>query len=96
MAGYLKDELEKIISNQSDVWLIETDEVKNFKFYFISYNAGTLEYLNRKQLAQSIFAWRDQTINLKMIIFSFKFTFEIEYIELNLCLEIFIVNIELR
>lgn len=55
MAGFLKDEIEKIISNQSEVWLIETDEVKNFKFYFVPYNASTLEYLNRKQKNLSVF-----------------------------------------
>ncbi len=55
MAGVLKDELEKIISNQSEVWLIESDEVKNFKFYFVPYNASTLEYLNRKQKNLSVF-----------------------------------------
>ena len=56
MAGVLKDELEKIISHSSEVWLIESDEVKNFKFYFISYNAGTLEYLHRQELSNSIFS----------------------------------------
>lgn len=52
MAGYIKDELEKIISNTSEVWLIETDEVKDYKYYFVSYNAGTLEYLNRKTVTK--------------------------------------------
>jgi hypothetical protein len=55
IAGVLKDELEKIISNQSEVWLIDTDEVKNFKFYFAPYNASTLGYLNRKQKNLSVF-----------------------------------------
>ncbi len=56
MAGVLKDELEKIISNQNQVWLIETDEVRNFKFYFVPYNASTLEYLNRKHKSLSVFS----------------------------------------
>jgi hypothetical protein len=55
MAGMLKDEIEKIISNQNEVWLIESDEVRNFKFYFVPYNASTLEYLNRKSPTTSIF-----------------------------------------
>ena len=50
MAGYLKDEIEKIISNQNEVWLIETDELRNFKFYFVPYNPSTLEYLNSKKI----------------------------------------------
>ena len=50
MAGYLKDEIEKIISNQNKVWLIETDELRNFKLYFLLYNASTLEYLNSKKI----------------------------------------------
>ena len=54
MAGFLRDEIEKIISNQSEVWLIETDEVKNFKFYFVPYSASRLEYLNRKKKLVSI------------------------------------------
>lgn len=45
------------MSNRNEVWLIETDEIKDFKFYFVSYNASTLEYLSMQKTSKSVFGW---------------------------------------
>jgi len=53
----LKDEISQVMIKNNEVWLIECDELKNFKFYFSAYNASTLLYLQKKTTSKSLFSW---------------------------------------
>ena len=53
----LKDEISQAMVKNNEVWMVECDELKNFKFYFSSFNASTLAYLNKKSASKSLFSW---------------------------------------
>ena len=75
----LKDEISQAMVKNNEVWLVECDEVKNYKFYFSAYNASTLAYLNKKSPSKSLFSWwlakwsisLSTKINKKVIFFSY-------------------------
>ncbi len=52
----LKDQISQAMVKNNEVWLLECDELKNYKFYFPSYNASTLAYLNKKNASNSLFS----------------------------------------
>ncbi len=52
----LKDEISQAMVKNNEVWLIECDELKNYKFYFSSFNASSLAYLNKKSASKSLFS----------------------------------------
>lgn len=53
----LKDEISQAMVKNNEVWLVECDELKNYRFYFSSFNASTLAYLNKKSASKSLFSW---------------------------------------
>lgn len=52
----LKDEISQVMVKNNEVWIVECDEIKNYKFYFPNYNASTLSYLQKKNTSKSLFS----------------------------------------